>query len=95
MDLKNRNEFCHSCKVISCSSFANQDGWEAEKLCNSVQTGVPVKNQWVEIPRCIRYIRNHMVKNNFFLVRGSLILSKTPHFHKEGPSRKLRVSAKI
>ena len=57
-------EFCHSCKVISCSSFANQDGWEAEKLCNSVQTRIRVG------------------------------LSKTPHFHKGGPSRKLRVSAK-
>ena len=24
-------EFHHSCKVVFCSSFADQDGWDAEK----------------------------------------------------------------
>ena len=24
-------EFCRSCKVIFCSFFADEDGWEAEK----------------------------------------------------------------
>ena len=32
-------EFCHSCKVISCSFFADEDGWEAEKSWNSVESG--------------------------------------------------------
>ena len=37
-------EFCNSCKVISCSFFADWDGWEAEKSCNSAQSVFCVKN---------------------------------------------------
>ena len=32
-------EFCHSCKVVFCSFFADEDGWEAEKSWNSVKSG--------------------------------------------------------
>ena len=32
-------EFRRSCKVVFCSSFADQDGWDAEKLWNSVELG--------------------------------------------------------
>ena len=32
-------EFCRRCKVIFCSFFADEDGWEAEKLGNSVESG--------------------------------------------------------
>ena len=32
-------EFCRSCKVIFCSFFADEDGWEAEKPWNSVESG--------------------------------------------------------
>ena len=37
-------EFCHSCKGIFCSFFENEDGWEAKKSWNSVQSGFCVKN---------------------------------------------------
>ena len=32
-------EFRHSCKDIFCSSFTDQDGWDAEKSRNSVKSG--------------------------------------------------------
>ena len=32
-------EFCHSCKVIFCSFFEDEDGWEAEKSWISVKSG--------------------------------------------------------
>ena len=32
-------EFRRSCKVIFCSSFTDQDGWDAEKSWNSVESG--------------------------------------------------------
>ena len=32
-------EFRRSCKVVFCSSFADKDGWDAEKLWNSVESG--------------------------------------------------------
>ena len=32
-------EFYRSCKVIFCSIFADEDGWEAEKAWNSVESG--------------------------------------------------------
>ena len=31
-------EFRYSCKVVFCSSFADQDGWDAEKSWNSVES---------------------------------------------------------
>ena len=31
-------EFCRSCKVIFCSLFADEDGWEAEKSWNSKES---------------------------------------------------------
>ena len=31
-------EFRCSCKVVFCSSFADQDGWDAEKSWNSVKS---------------------------------------------------------
>ena len=37
-------EFCHSCKVIFCSFFEDEDGWEAEKSWNSMKSGFCVKN---------------------------------------------------
>ena len=37
-------EFCRSCKVIFCSFFADEDGWEAEKLWNSVESVFLCKN---------------------------------------------------
>ena len=30
-------EFCRSCKVIFCSFFPDEEGWEAEKSWNSVE----------------------------------------------------------
>ena len=32
-------ECCRCCKVIFCSFFADEDGWEAEKSWNSVESG--------------------------------------------------------
>ena len=32
-------DFCCSCEVIFCSFFANEDGWEAEKSWNCVESG--------------------------------------------------------
>ena len=39
-------EFCHSCKVVFCSFFADEDGWEAEKSWNSVKSGFLCQKCW-------------------------------------------------
>ena len=39
-------EFCHSCIVVFCSFLADQDGWEARKLWNSVKSGVLCQKCW-------------------------------------------------
>ena len=39
-------EFRRNCKVIFCPSFTDQDGWDAEKLWNSVKSGFLCQKCW-------------------------------------------------
>ena len=39
-------EFRRSCKVVFCSSFTDQDGWDAEKSWNSVKSGFLGQKCW-------------------------------------------------
>ena len=39
-------EFRRSCKVVFCSSFTDQDGWDAEKSWNSVKSGFLCQKCW-------------------------------------------------
>ena len=39
-------EFRRSCKVVFCSSFADQDGWDAEQSWNSVESRFLCQKCW-------------------------------------------------